>query len=177
MRRLAVGLLLAGSLAGATSPAWANDACIDFKWDVSKERALFAGAPEALSGGRDSLSAPVIVPNHLYKLRLTAQEQVSFSISPKKKAAAAGAFAGLATLKIPAAGSYRIAIDLPFWIDVISNRVFVAAKDFEGQHNCSAPHKIVEFELSGVQPFLLQFSNADSDAVLVTVTASPPRKL
>jgi hypothetical protein len=164
-------------LAGAAGPVLADDPCIDFKWDVSKERALFAGAPAALSAGKDSLTAPVIVPNRLYKLRLAAQDQVAFSMSPKKKPAAAGAFGGLATLKIPAAGSYRIAVDLPFWIDVVSNGSLVAAKDFEGQHSCSAPHKIVEFDLGGVQPFLLQFSNGDAESVLVTVTASPPRKL
>jgi hypothetical protein len=35
----------------------------------------------------------------------------------------------------------------------------------------------VEFELAATQPHVLQFSNAASDSVLVTVTASPARKL
>jgi hypothetical protein len=177
LRRLALRLLLVGSLAGSAGFARAEEACIDFKWDVSKERALFAAAPVALSAGKDSLSAPAIVPDRLYKLRLAAQDEVAFSISPKKKAAAAGAFAGLAALKIPSAGAYRIAIDLPLWIDVVSSGSLVAAKDFQGQHSCNAPHKIVEFELSGARPFLLQFSSGDADTVLVTVTASPPRKM
>jgi hypothetical protein len=177
MRRFVLAPLLGLSLAhGAAGPALADDGCIDFKWDVSKERALFAAAPVVLLAGKDSMSAPVILPNRLYKLRLRAQEQVAFAATPKKQAAA-GAFAGLATLKIPAAGTYRIAIDLPFWIDVVSNGSFVSAKDFEGQHNCSAPHKIVEFELGGAESFLLQFSNGESGSVLVTVTASPQRKL
>jgi hypothetical protein len=112
-------------IVGLASPALTDEACLDFKWDVSKERALFAD---------------------------------------------------LLTLKIPAPGSYRIAGDLPFWIDVVSNGDLVAAKDYQGQHACSAPHKIVEFDLVGVQPFVVQISNAATDSVLLTVTPSPVRK-
>ena len=172
----AFALLVCLASAAAAKPVHAEDACIDFKWDVSKERALFAGTPTALAAGKDSASAPVIVPNRLYRLGLAPQEQVTFPASPARKAAA-GAFAGLATLKISAPGAYRIAIDLPVWIDVVTSGNLVAAKDFEGQRNCSAPHKIVEFELAGVQPFALQFSSGMNSNILITVTPSPARKL
>ena len=175
-RHSAFSMFVALVFAAAAMPARADDACIDFKWDVSKERALFAGTPSALAAGKDSATAPVIVPNRLYRLHLAPQEQVTFPVNPAKKAAA-GAFAGLATLKISAAGSYRIAIDLPVWIDVVSSGSLVAAKDFEGQRNCSAPHKIVEFDLAGMQPFALQFSSGMSDSILITVTPTPARKL
>ncbi len=79
-------------------------------------------------------------------------------------------------MKIAVAGDYRIAIDLPLWIDVVSRGVLVPAKDFEGQHACTAPHKIVEFELTAGQALVLQFSNARSASMLLTVTASPLRK-
>jgi hypothetical protein len=167
---LSILLLLGG---GVLVPAHAD--CIDFKWDVSKERALFAAAPTALTAGKDAQSAPDIVPNRLYQLRLVAQDQVAFAATPHKQTP--GTFAGLATLKIPAKGSYRIAIDLPFWIDVVLDGAVVPAQDFEGQHSCGPPHKIVEFRLTSVRPFVLQLSNGPSDAVLLTVTASPPRKL
>ena len=86
------------------------------------------------------------------------------------------AFAGLAALRIEAPGSYRVAIDLPLWIDVVSNGKLVQPTDYQGQHACSAPHKIVVFDL-GSQPVILQFSNAFQDDVLLTVTAAPARKL
>jgi hypothetical protein len=162
---------------GLSSAAVADDACLDFKWDVSKERALFAGTPVSLTAGKDRASAPAVVPNRLYKLQLTAQGQIVFSASPAKSTAAAAAYAGLTTLIVSAPGSYRIAVDLPLWIDVVSNGALVAAKDFQGQHDCSAPHKIVEFDLAGGRPFVLQMSNAGKDSVLFTVTPSPPRKL
>jgi hypothetical protein len=173
-RQLGSGLLVL-ALACAATPSLADD-CLDFKWDVSKERALFAANAQILKAGKDVGSAPTVVPDRLFKLTLTPQEQVSFSAAPARKAAASGAYAGLVALKLPATGSYRIALDLPFWIDVVSNGALVPAKDFEGQHACAAPHKIVEFELSGSQSYIVQLSGAAGDTVQVTVTAAPARK-
>jgi hypothetical protein len=176
-RNESFSFLVALVLAGAALPALADDACVDFKWDVSKERALFAETPTAVTAGRDPTSAPVVVPNRLYQLRLNVQDTVAFAVNPGKKAATPPAYAGLATLKTSVAGSYRIAVDLPLWIDVVSNGALVQPTDFQGQRGCSAPHKIVEFELAGGQPFVLQLSNAAKDNVLLTVAPSPPRKL
>jgi hypothetical protein len=173
----AFSFLIALILAGAALPALADEGCLDFKWDVSKERALFAETPSALTAGKDSKSAPVAVPNRLYALRLMPQDQVAFAVVSAKKTATSPAYGGLAALKIDAPGSYRIAVDLPFWIDVVSNGALLQPTDFQGQHSCSAPHKIVVFELAGTQPFLLQFSNAAKDSVLITVTRTPPRTL
>jgi hypothetical protein len=157
-------------------PALADDACAGFKWDVSKERALFAESAVQLAAGKDRMTAPVVVPNRLYQLRLTAQDHVAFVTPPAKKMLTDGAYAGIAVFKIPASGSYRIAVDIPFWIDVVSNGALIAAKDFQGQHGCSAPHKIVEFELAGAEPFVVQFSGATADSVRLTITPSPTQK-
>jgi hypothetical protein len=170
-------ILLALGLGNAAAAAQPGDGCIDFKWDVGKERALFRGNPARLSAGADTKSAPTVEPNRLYSLRLTAQENVTFAVPPARKSGGAPAYAGLANLKITAPGSYRIAVDLPFWIDVASNGTLLAAEDFQGQHECSAPHKIVVFALTGAQPFILQLSGAASESVLLTVTPAPARKL
>ena len=115
--------------------------------------------------------------NHLYKLRLTKQDQVSFAVAPAKKSPRADSYGGLVTFKIPASGSYRVAIDMPFWIDVVSNGALVAANDFQGQHGCSSPHKILSSSTcGGTRPFFLQLSNAAPDSVRLTITATPARK-
>jgi hypothetical protein len=176
-RHRGLWILLALLAGGAAVPAVADNDCVDFKWDVSKERALFAQAAVELTAGKNPKAAPNVVPNRLYKLRLAAQDQVVFSAPPGKKVMATPAFAGLATLRVEAPGSYRIAIDLPLWIDLVSNGNLVQPTDYQGQHACSAPHKIVVFDLGGSQPLVLQFSNAFQDDVLLTVTAAPPRKL
>jgi hypothetical protein len=170
-------MLLALLVAGGALPALADNDCMDFKWDVSKERTLFAQAPVELTAGKDPKSAPGIAPNRLYKLRLAVQDRVVFSTTPGKNTTATPAFAGLATLRIETPGSYRIALDVPLWIDVVSNGNLLHPTDYQGQHACSAPHKIVVFDLAGTQPVILQFSNAFQDDVLLTVTAAPARKL
>jgi len=177
----AVSLFLMILSAAAAAPALADDECAGFKWDVSKERALFAGAATSLTAGHDAKSAPVVVPGRLYKVRLAPEDQVMLARSAAKAGAAhstpaAGAYAGIASLKIPLPGSYRVAIDGPFWIDVVSDGTPIAAQDFQGQHGCSAPRKIVEFQLSGPQRFVLQLSNAEQENVLLTITPSPARK-
>jgi hypothetical protein len=173
---LAMAALLVASIA-APAPALADDSCTDFKWDVTQERTLFAQAAVPLSAGHDLNSAPVLALNRLYAVKLLPQDAVSFAATPGKKAPTPGAFAGVATIRIATPGSYRVSIDAPFWIDVVSHGLLVAAKDFQGQHGCNAPHKIVEFDLAGGQTFVLQLSNAIAESVRLTITGTPPRRL
>lgn len=170
-------VLLGGALTCGAAPALAGEACVDFKWDVSQERALFAGSASPLTAGAASKSAPTMQLNRLYELKLLAQESVTFAATPGKKSPRADSYAGLVAFKIPANGSYRVAIDMPFWIDVVSNGALVAATDFQGQHGCGSPHKIVVFDLIGQRPFFLQLSNAAPESVRLTLTATPARKL
>jgi hypothetical protein len=168
-------MLLTLSLAFAFT-ARADDSCMDFKWDVSKERALFAGPPTVMQAGADTKSAPIVLPNHLYQLALAPQSEVKFSVHEGKKTED-NAHAGLAILRISAEGSYRVSVDLPVWIDVVTQDSVLTPTDYQGQHNCAAPRKVVQFELKGTKPFLLQFSGAAVGQVLVTVTPAPARVL
>jgi hypothetical protein len=176
LRSLCSSIVLATAFVAAV-PAPADESCVDFKWDVSQERALFAGSATPLAAAADPKSAPVLLLNHLYEFKLARQEQVSFAVTPGKKSPRAGSHGGLVAFKIPASGSYRVAIDMPFWIDVVSDGALVEANDFQGQHGCSSPHKIVQFDLLGTRPFFLQLSNAAPDSVRLTITATPARKL
>ena len=175
-RSAVLSILFAALLVAAGAPAMADDACVDFKWDVSRERALFAGAATPVTAAADAKAAPVMLLNHLYEVMLQPQEQVAFAAAPGKKNPRTDSHAGLLTFKIPASGSYRVAIDMPFYIDVVSDGALVAATDFQGQRGCSSPHKIVVFDLKGSRPFFLQLSNADPNSVRLTITATPVRK-
>ena len=167
-------MLLAISLVSFASAARADDACMDFKWDVSEERALFAGPPTVMQAGSDTKSAPIVLPNHLYQLALAAQNEVKFSVREGKKSDD-NAHAGLVILRISAPGSYRVSVDLPVWIDVVTQDSVLAPTDYQGQHECAAPRKVVQFELNGTKPFLLQFSGAAVGQLLVAVTPVPER--
>src|ERR1700733_7954894 len=97
-RYKALSIVLALAAGNLTLPAEAGDACVDFKWDVSHERALFAGTATAVTAGTDPKSAPSVTPNRLYALRLAAQEHVKFAAGPARKAANSQAYAGVVTL-------------------------------------------------------------------------------
>jgi hypothetical protein len=176
MIRTAIALLFFSAVSLTATPSFADE-CVDFKWDVAQERALFAGTATALTAGADAKSAPEMQPGRLYELKLAAQDQVTFAATPGKKSPRTDSYAGLVKFKIPAKGSYRVAIDMPFWIDVVQDGALLAATDFQGQHGCNSPHKIVVFELPGTRPFILQLSNAAPPSVRLTITATPARKL
>jgi len=153
-----------------TAQASADDPCAGFKWDVSRERALFATAGASLPAGKDRASAPGVVPNHLYRVVLLPAGQVAFPVTPGKTSPAEGTYAGIFTLTVPAPGKYRVALDSAFWIDIAGNGKLLAPSDYEGQHDCNAPRKIVEFVLDGKAPWVLQLSGASQAAVRLTIT-------
>jgi len=166
-------IVAAGSFSAA---ALADDGCLDFKWDVSQVRALFAGPAQSMPAGSDHKSAPALQLNRLYALKLLPQDGVGFVTKPGARNVLSPAYAGLATFQISQPGSYRVSIDSPFWIDVVAGGTLVPAKDFQGQHGCSAPHKIVEFDLPGARPLVLQLSNAVQDEIRVTITPVASRQ-
>jgi len=89
-------LIIAFLLSAPAPQAFAQDPCGGFKWDVSKERALFATSERATPAGKDAAAAPGVEPNRLYQLQLLPQAQVAFSLPPGKKQSADGSYAGLA---------------------------------------------------------------------------------
>jgi hypothetical protein len=155
--------------------ALAADECTGFKWDVSKEHALFGGTSVNLVSGADPATAPSIRVQRLYLLQLSPQSAVQFAAGPGKQLAAADAFAGLVRLKIDAPGNYRVSVDVPLWIDVVADAKLTPPVDYQGQRDCSAPHKIVEFALAGGTSYVLQISGSATTNVRLAVTAAPVR--
>jgi len=56
------------------------------------------------------------------------------------------------------------------WIDVASGAILAPVLDYEGQHDCSAPRKVVVFDLQGGKDWTLEVSAADRAAVRLAVT-------
>src|SRR5580658_998953 len=168
---LAVGVsAVAGALASV--PVHAADPCDGFAWNVSHERAVFATPVVAVSAATAAGPGPTLAVDKLYDIALTPQGKVSFVLVPEKKTLADGAYAGMVTLRIPAAGKYRVSMSEGFWIDVIADGKFLPTDDFTGSHGCRAPRKIVQFVLPAGD-LTLQFSNTNMASVQATVTAAP----
>jgi hypothetical protein len=166
---VALVLLLGG---GGASMA-ADDPCTGFSWNVAHERSLFAGKAKTQKAGAELSSAPSVTADHLYELALTAQDQVHFQAPPGKAPKTGGTYAGLVRLKVPTQGLYRISVDQPFWIDVVSGVELVHSTDYQGSAGCSAPHKIVQFVLPANQDLVLQVSGMPSPKARLTITSAP----
>ena len=115
---LAMMTALALGAAAAAAASAAPGACTS-AWNVQHEVALFASRAQPLKAGADQAAAPSIHADQLYDLRLTPQPQVHFAMAPGKVMLSDGAYAGLVKLRLAQPGSYRVAIDVPFWIDVV----------------------------------------------------------
>jgi hypothetical protein len=159
------------SLTGAALGA--DDPCDAFTWNVTHERQLFSQDPQTLPAGRTPAAAPALGLDRLYELELSAQPEITFAVPPGKKWPKEATYAGLATLTVPTAGSYRISLDQAAWIDVVANGAPLTARDFQGRPGCSAPHKIVEFALPASTPLTIQFSGGVVSLLRVTLTRAP----
>ena len=95
MNRNAVISIFLLAVLGAPGKTFADEACVDFKWDVTQERGLFAGTATLLAAGSDPKGAPVMLLNRLYALKLLPQDHVTFAATPGKKTPSAGSNAGV----------------------------------------------------------------------------------
>jgi hypothetical protein len=167
---LAAALLLLGAArpCGAQTPVQA-DPCSGYKWDVSAERTLFAASAKPIAAGKDRASAATAAANQLFTVTLHPLSEVSFPVTPGR-APPSGSFAGLVALSVPAPGKYRISVDVPLWIDVAGGALLAPVLDYEGQHECSAPRKVVVFDLQGGKEWTLELSAADRAVIRLAVT-------
>ena len=168
--------LVLGSGVLSISAAGAAEPCNDFSWDVHQERALFGSTAAPAVAGKVRESAVPLFVDRLYQVQLSPQNEVTFVAGPGKKMLSDGAYAGLAAFDTSAPGTYRVSLDVPFWIDVVANGQLVASKDFQGARGCNAPHKIVAYELPAAKHLVLQFSGATSASVRVAITRVPEPK-
>jgi hypothetical protein len=168
MRRFYPVIALAAVLGALAPLSYAQDPCAGFKWDLARERALFAGTAQPMATAPTSSPAARLMPAHLYALSLTPQAQLQPAAPPGRKARD-GTFGGLALLEVPTAGLYRISLDQSGWIDVVGPHGVIAASDFSGAANCNAPHKVVQFELPAGE-LVLELTDVASTLIKVTIT-------
>jgi hypothetical protein len=172
-RMLPLALTLVAALGGGGPALADSDPCEGFKWDVSKERALFASPATPTTAGKAGAAAPAAALDRLVHLQLFPTRQVAFPVTPGKSGSPEGTYAGVLSLNIPASGKYRISIDLPLWVDIAADGKLLPPSDYAGQHGCTAPRKIVVFTLDAKQRLQLQLSDSPQPTVLLTITQVP----
>jgi hypothetical protein len=151
--------------------AHAAEPCGAAGWNLTHEQALFAHVPKVVRAGKNRDSAPMLATDRLYRLKLRPEQQVTFAAAPGKKMLTDGAYAGMARFKISSAGTYRVAIDSRFWIDVVYRGRLVRSADFTGERGCE-PRKIVAYVLPKGR-LVLQVSGQVKPNVTVSITEAP----
>lgn len=90
------------------------------------------------------------------------------ALSARPTADQPGAHAGAATLTIPVAGTYRIAIDQRAWIDMLGDGGPLASVAHEHGPDCGTIVKMVDFRLAAGR-YRLAITRAPATAVRVLV--------
>lgn len=118
-RRIVPYLAVIAASAGTAAPASAADpvpACAA----VAPPPAALAGwsQPVPRTAGSDAATAPAVALGQAVTLALRPDTAVAYPVAPRRTAA--GTHGGLVTLTVVRAGTYRIALDGPGWIEVAS---------------------------------------------------------
>ena len=161
-----VVLFIAATLLAAP-PALAQEpvGCDKFKWPLDHERALLASPSQKPSGA--DLPQPVGAAVALALAPLAdAKLPVAPSRAPKSPESDAG-FVNAAAL--PKAGTYRVTLAAPAWIDVIQNGHALQSTAFSGASGCAGVAKSVKFDLAAA-PFTVELSGTTAHAITFVVT-------
>ncbi len=95
-----------------------------------------------------------------------AKLPVAPSRAPKSPESDAG-FVNAAAL--PKAGTYRVTLAAPAWIDVIQNGHALQSTAFSGASGCAGVAKSVKFDLAAA-PFTVELSGTTAHAITFVVT-------
>lgn len=150
-----------------------EDPCATFTWNIGQERALFSGSSESVQAGVNSASAPLLRADRLYVLNLVPQGQVRYPVVLAKKSLPDKGFGGVAHLRVPQAGLYRLSLDEPFWVDIASGGHLLPVADHQGRRGCKAPHKILQFSLPAATELTLELVGTYGSQARLTITRAP----
>jgi hypothetical protein len=121
------------------------------------------------SAGAD---APVITPGTPADVALRPAGEVRFVLAPEQKRGPDDAHAGLVKLRIPVAGTWRVAASGPVWIDLVGPEGAIASSNHGRMAPCTTLRKVVEFPLAAGD-YLLQLSGNPGPRVRLLITAKP----
>lgn len=100
-------------------------------------------------------------------LALAPSDAVTFAVAPAKLPAA-GTFSGTVSFAVKAAGTYRVALSGPVWVDVIGGGKALVSVTHGHGPACSPVKKMVDFALTPGR-YALQLTGAKTANVTVLV--------
>lgn len=166
-RRLLICLACLGTFTAAAAD---SDGCTGFKFDLTRELALFAGTAQSLAAANSATDAPSVQSDRLYALKLAAQADVHFASQPGKAAANEGSYAGILKFVPAHSGALRVTINNAAWLDLVANGTTIPSTDHTGKGSCKWLHKSVLFNVAKDQPVYVQISGSALPEVRLTLT-------
>lgn len=129
--------------------------------------------PAPLAAGQDATGAPAVKAGSAVRLTLVPMASIRLAAKPGKAAtdAKAPGFGGIVAFTAPTAGRYRIALQTPAWVDVVSNGRSVPSQRHGHGEACSGIRKIVDFDLPAGNHHI-QISNDDKSETTLMVAAT-----
>lgn len=135
-------ILLVSATLSSAQAVDTTDTCQATGWDMSRELATFHSAALNATAGSAIGNVPVLQLDHLYVLQLHPQSAVQFVRVPEKAARAPTPSAGLARFTATMSGKYRVTVDAPLWIDVLTTTGIIPSTAFNGWHQCSVSQEL-----------------------------------
>jgi hypothetical protein len=173
IRRTCVQLLWLSLVMGGVLQATPAGSCDSYTWDVSKERALFATTPTVVIASTEMKGAPRLRVGQLYELHLSPTPQIGRLPGDAPRPVN---YAGLASVQIATSATYHIALDNDAWVGTVSGIAANIPKGFQEAVACTAPRKLVDFDLSAGQIYTVQISVSPTATMHLSITPTAPGK-
>jgi len=162
--------ILAALIAGVVAaPCLAQEpvGCDKFKWPLDNERAMLTAAdvPGVASGGSIAKPLPTTVA-----IALVSFADARLPLPPERAPKSPASFAGFVKAAAPPrAGTYKITVSAPAWIDVAQAGKLVKSSTFSGAVGCDGIRKSVKFDLAAA-PFTVEISGVEANSIRLAIT-------
>lgn len=123
-----------------------------------------------VTAGVDAAGAATIQPGHAATVTLAPTPRVRFAAAPGK-AADPASHGGVLAFTVPCAGTYRVALSVGAWVDVLAGGKALKSAAHGHGPACSGMRKIVDFKLAAAR-HLLQIFGSPTPTITVMVAAS-----
>lgn len=124
-------------------------------------------APLVAAEAADARPAAILAPGVAASVTLAPERQVAFAVAPGKPGRPIS-YGGMITLSVPVAGTYRVALGAPAWIDMVRGGMAVVSVAHDHGPACSGIVKMVDFVLPA-GPATIELSGAPTPVATTMV--------
>lgn len=163
-QRLAVAILLLGlAPACAAEPA----GCENFKWPVTRERALLTTSD--LPNLKSGVDTPTLPP---FAAKLSLHPAADAGLpKPSDRTRKPGTFAGFLRLGQIPGGTYTVSVSDYAWVDILQNGSSLKPMDISEASGCDGIQRVLKFSLAAGAA-TVQVSSVATDAIKLAVMPS-----